>query len=40
VQKSGSLPFTGLSLTAFVVLGVLLIAVGVVLRRRTNRSTS
>jgi hypothetical protein len=40
VQKSGSLPFTGLSLTAFVVLGVLLIAVGVVLRRRTSRPTS
>jgi LPXTG-motif cell wall-anchored protein len=37
VQKGGNLPFTGLSLTAFVVVGLLLVAAGVVLRRRTNR---
>lgn len=40
VQKSGNLPFTGLSLTAFVIVGVLLIAVGVVVRRRGNRSAA
>lgn len=39
VQKSGSLPFTGLSLTAFLVLGLLLIAAGVVVRRRASRSS-
>jgi uncharacterized surface anchored protein len=36
VQKSGSLPFTGLSLTAFAVVGLLLVATGVVLYRRAN----
>jgi hypothetical protein len=40
VQRSGNLPFTGLSLTAFVIVGVLLIAVGIVVRRRANRSAA
>ena len=40
VQKSGTLPFTGLSLTAFVVVGLVLVAAGVVLRRRTNRPSA
>ncbi len=38
VQKSGTLPFTGLSLTAFAVVGLVLVATGVVLRRRSARS--
>ena len=38
VQKSGTLPFTGLSLTAFAIVGVLLIATGVFLHRRTTRT--
>jgi LPXTG-motif cell wall-anchored protein len=38
VQKSGSLPFTGLSLTAFAIVGLLLVATGVVLYRRANSS--
>lgn len=38
VQKSGTLPFTGLSLTAFVIIGLLLIATGVFLHRRTART--
>jgi hypothetical protein len=38
VQKSGTLPFTGLSLTAFAIVGVLLIATGVFLHRRTART--
>lgn len=33
VQKSGSLPFTGLSLVGIVVAGVLLVAVGFLMRR-------
>lgn len=33
----GTLPFTGLNLTTFVVLAVLLIACGLVLRRMTHR---
>jgi len=40
VQKSGSLPFTGLSLTAFAIVALLLIAAGVVLRRRTGRPSA
>ena len=40
VQKGGTLPFTGLSLTVFVVVGLLLVAAGVVLRRRTNRPSA
>ncbi|HET7137545.1 MAG TPA: hypothetical protein VFI04_04265 [Gaiellaceae bacterium] len=38
VQKSGSLPFTGLSLTAFAIVGALLIVTGVFLHRRTAHS--
>ena len=38
VQKSGSLPFTGLSLTAFAIVGLLFVATGVVLYRRSNSS--
>jgi hypothetical protein len=38
VQKSGSLPFTGLSLTAFAVAGLALVATGVLLYRRGDRS--
>jgi hypothetical protein len=38
VQKSGSLPFTGLSLTAFAIIGLLLVATGVFLHRRTART--
>ena len=38
VQKSGSLPFTGLSLTAFAIVGLLLIVAGVFLARRGSRS--
>jgi predicted transporter len=38
VQKSGSLPFTGLSLTAFAIVGLLLIVAGVFLHRRGNSS--
>ena len=34
---TGTLPFTGLNLTTFVVLAVLLIACGLVLRRMTHR---
>jgi hypothetical protein len=40
VQKSGSLPFTGLSLTAFLIVGLLLIAAGVLVRRRASRSAA
>jgi LPXTG-motif cell wall-anchored protein len=40
VQKSGSLPFTGLSLTAFAIVGLLLIVTGVYLFRRGNRSVA
>ena len=40
VQKSGSLPFTGLSLTAFLIVGLLLIAAGVFVRRRASRSAA
>ncbi|HZP73288.1 MAG TPA: LPXTG cell wall anchor domain-containing protein [Gaiellaceae bacterium] len=40
VQKSGTLPFTGLSLTAFVVVGLVLVAAGFILRRRTNRPSA
>ena len=38
VQKSGSLPFTGLSLTAFAVAGLAVVATGVFLSRRGSRS--
>lgn len=38
VQKSGSLPFTGLSLTAFTVAGLALVATGVLLYRRGHHS--
>ena len=38
VQKSGSLPFTGLSLTAFAVAGLALVATGVLLYRRGHHS--
>jgi len=38
VQKSGSLPFTGLSLTGVLVAGLLLLVVGVVIRRRARAS--
>ena len=40
VQKSGSLPFTGLSLTVFAIVGLLLITTGVFLYRRGNRSAA
>ncbi len=40
VQKGGTLPFTGLSLTAFVVVGLVLVAAGIALRKRTARSNS
>lgn len=40
VQKTGTLPFTGLSLTAFVVVGLVLVAAGIVLRRRTHRPSA
>jgi hypothetical protein len=33
VQKSGTLPFTGLSLVAVVVAGLVLVAIGVLIRR-------
>jgi hypothetical protein len=39
VQKGGTLPFTGLSLTAFVVVGLVLVAVGIALRKRTARTS-
>lgn len=38
VQKSGSLPFTGLSLVGIVVAGVLLVAVGFLMRRARTSS--
>ncbi len=40
VHKSGSLPFTGLSLTAFAIVGLLLVAAGVLLHRSGNSSES
>ena len=38
VHKSGNLPFTGLNLTTVLIIGVLLIAAGVVLHRRGSRT--
>jgi len=38
VQKSGTLPFTGLSLTGVVIAGLVLVAVGVVIRRMGRAS--
>jgi hypothetical protein len=38
VQKSGSLPFTGLSLTGVLIAGLVLVAVGVVIRRMGRAS--
>lgn len=38
VHKSGSLPFTGLSLTAFAIIALLLIATGVFLYRWSDSS--
>lgn len=40
VQKGGTLPFTGLSLTAFVVVGLVLVAVGFALRKRSARPSN
>lgn len=38
VQKSGTLPFTGLSLTGVLVAGLLLLIAGVVIRRKARAS--
>ena len=38
VQKGGTLPFTGLSLTGFLLAGLVLVAIGVWLRRKSRAS--
>lgn len=37
VQKAGELPFTGLNLTVFAVAALLLVGVGLVLRRKPSK---
>jgi hypothetical protein len=39
VQKSGTLPFTGLSLTGVLAFGILLLAAGFLIRRKARASS-
>jgi hypothetical protein len=39
VQKSGALPFTGLNLTVVVAIGILLVGIGVLMRRRSRAAS-
>ena len=39
VQKSGTLPFTGLSLAGVLVFGVLLLVLGLLIRRKAQASS-